>query len=59
MDSKAISEKEYEAISTMRDIAVILYAEISENLGRDSEYLSSAYNYLNGLAEMAGRDLFS
>lgn len=57
MDERIISEKEYEALATMRDIALLLYAEISENLGRDSDYLLSAYDHLNGLTEMAEKDL--
>jgi len=43
----------------MRDIAVILYSEISQNLGRDSEYLSALYEYTTGLMEMASKKLFN
>ena len=59
MDKRMVSEKEYEALATVRDILIILYAEISENLGRDSDYLSSAYDYMAGLSEMALSDLQS
>lgn len=57
MDEKVISEKEYEALATVSDILAILYAEICENLGRDSDYLSEAYNYVSGLSAMAYQDL--
>lgn len=56
MKNNKITRKEYEALATMRDIAVLLYAEISENLGYESKCLCEAFEVLNQMAESAGRD---
>lgn len=57
MKKTQFSIKEYEALATIRDILAILYAEISENLGRDSDCLSAAYDYIAGLTEIVENDL--
>lgn len=55
---REITTKEYEALATMRDVAVILYREISENIGHDSECLAEAYMVLNRLTEDASKTQF-
>ncbi len=54
---KRVTEKEYEAMSVVRDILVVLYSEIRDNIGDEPEYLFEAYNYVNGLTEMMQKDL--
>lgn len=56
MKQHKITEKEYEALATMRDIAILLYSEISENIGHDSAYLSNAFEYLDALTKQGERD---
>lgn len=58
MKPNKITRKEYEALATMRDIAVLLYAEISENLGYESKCLGEAFEVLNQMTERAGKDQF-
>lgn len=53
-----ITRKEYEALATMRDISILLYAEISENLGYESKCLGEAFEVLNQMAADAGKDQF-
>ena len=57
MDDAITDLKEYEALCVMRDIALILYDEICTNLGRDSGYLCSVYEHINGLVTDAGKRL--
>jgi len=57
MDENTVNLKEYEALCVMRDIALILYDEICTNLGRDSGYLSSVYDHIDGLVTDAGKRL--
>lgn len=56
MDEKPISDKELEALGIMADISILLYSEICQNLGRDSEYLSSVYEYINGISQSAWKN---
>lgn len=51
-------EKEYEALATVRDILVLLYNEIGENIGREPEYLLKAFEYVSQLTEMMSKEVF-
>lgn len=43
--------KEFEALSVVRDILVILYSEIGENIGEEPKHLFEAYCCVNSLVE--------
>ena len=53
MDQMTPEEKEYEALSTMRDIVALLYNEICENTGKECELLLSAFEHLTFLVDKA------
>ena len=57
MERTAPEEREYEALSTVRDVLLLLYSEISENTGMGCERLRSAYEYLRDLTVEAGNGL--
>ena len=46
-------EKEYEALSTVRDVIALLYAEICENTDTECELLLSAFEHLTFLVDKA------
>lgn len=51
MDELTKLTKEYEGISAVRDVLVILYAEISENIDDEAKYLFDAYCHVNAIVE--------
>ena len=53
MDQMTPEEKEYEALSTIRDIVALLYGEINENTGKECELLLSAFEHLTYLVDKA------
>ena len=53
MDQMTPEEKEYEALSTVRDIIALLYGEICENTGKDCKLLLSAFEHLTYLVDRA------
>ena len=53
MDQMTPEEKEYEALSTMRDIVALLYNEICENTGKECELLLTAFEQLTFLVDKA------
>lgn len=57
IEDDKITMKEYEAIAVMRDISLILYSEISGNLKKDCKYLSSIFEHLNGVFEIANAEM--
>ena len=57
MDQMTPEEKEYEALSTVRDIVALLYNEICENTGKECELLLSAFEYLTRLVDRAEEKL--
>ena len=57
MDQVPPEEREYEALSTIRDIVALLYNEISENTGLDCDLLLSAFEYLTALVDRSGHGL--
>ena len=57
MDQMTPEEKEYEALSTVRDVIALLYGEICENTGKDCELLLSAFEHLTCLVDRAEKNL--
>ena len=57
MDQRTTEEKEYEALSTVRDVVALLYGVISENSGEECPLLLSAFEYLTVLVDKAGHEL--
>ena len=57
MDEMTPEEKEYEALSTIRDIVALLYCEINENTGKECGLLLSAFEHLTLLVDMAEKNL--
>ena len=57
MDQMTPEEKEYEALSTIRDIVALLYSEINENTGKECELLLSAFEHLTCLVDRAEKNL--
>ena len=57
MDQMTPEEKEYEALSTVRDIVALLYGEICENTGCECELLLSAFENLTCLVDRAEKKL--
>ena len=53
MDKMTQEEKEYEALSTVRDVIALLYAEICENTDTECELLLSAFEHLTFLVDKA------
>ena len=53
MDQMTPEEKEYEALSTMRDIVALIYNEICENTGKECELLLTAFEQLTFLVDKA------
>lgn len=43
------SEKEYEALATVRDILLILYEDIGESTGAELKNLLAAFEFVDGL----------
>ena len=57
MDQMTPEEKEYEALSTVRDIVALLYGAITENTEKECELLLSAFEYLTRLVDRAENNL--
>ena len=57
MDQMTPEEREYEALSTIRDITALLYREINENTGKECELLLSAFEQLTFLVDRAEKNL--
>lgn len=57
MDQMTPEEKEYEALSTVRDIVALLYNEICENTGKECELLLSAFEHLTYLVDKAEKKM--
>ena len=57
MDQMTPEEREYEALSTIRDITALLYREINENTGKECELLLSAFEHLTCLVDRAEKNL--
>ena len=57
MDQMTPEEKEYEALSTIRDIVALLYSEICENTETECELLLSAFEQLTILVDRAEKNL--
>ena len=57
MDQMTPEEKDYEALSTVRDIVALLYGAITENTEKECELLLSAFEYLTRLVDRAENNL--
>ena len=57
MDQMTPEEKEYEALSTVRDIVALLYNEICENTEKECELLLSAFEHLTYLVDKAEKKM--
>lgn len=51
MSQSSVSESEYEAVAVLRDVSILLYAEITKNIGRDSECLNRIFEFVNEIFE--------
>ena len=55
MEGMTLEEKEYEALTVVRDILLLFCNYISESTGSESIRLRSAFEYVDGLTAEAGK----